>query len=172
MVSAGQRSRGRGWRGQERVKGGASPTNTRTRSLLRPVAGVPPALSRAWGRGPAQSELTPSGRAPWPRRTHAPARAHTSDIPIVPHVTPGPNVPTLPTRSRTRAHTLAHNLWPLPNSALTPVLRLAKALIDGGTPTLIHRHTLPPHASHSHTFINRAGRSTHAPPRCLLVWEP
>lgn len=112
-----------------------------------PHASVSPALGRAWGRGlgPALSELAPPGRAPWPRRTHAPARAHTSDIPIVPHVTLGPNVPTQPTRSRTRAHTRAHCPWPLPNSALlTPVLRPAKALIDGGTPTLIHRHTLPP----------------------------
>jgi hypothetical protein len=36
VVSAGELSRGRGWRGQDRVKGGASPTNTRTHSLLRP----------------------------------------------------------------------------------------------------------------------------------------
>lgn len=37
VVSAGERSWGRGDRlGEERVKGGASPTNTRTHFLLRP----------------------------------------------------------------------------------------------------------------------------------------
>lgn len=94
-----------------------------------PVTRVSRALSgartRCWGLGPLHPRLLPPGfgrsrtplycldshLTPCPlsyTHTGSGARAHTLDIPIVPHVTHGPNVPTLHTRSRTRAHTRTH----------------------------------------------------------------
>lgn len=79
VMSAGQRGRGTGWRGQERVKGGASPTNTRTRSLLRPVTRVPPALSRGWGEGAGACTVGTRAFGPSPlaeAHTRSSARTH------------------------------------------------------------------------------------------------
>ena len=187
LFRSGRQSRGRGGVGKRGLKVGPA-LQTRAHAPYSDLshASVAPALSRGWGMGdprPALSELAPSDRAPSPERTHAPARARTSDIPIVPHVTLGPNVPTLPTRSRTRAHTRArahtrththiHNLWSLPNSALTPVLRPAKALIDGGTPTLIHRHTLPPTWQPQPHIHKQGPGDVHTHPLAAYsFWEP
>lgn len=108
---------------------------------------------------------THTSGAPCPTHTRAPARAHTSDIPIVPHVTRGPNVPTLHTRSRTRAPTHTqntHSHFPTPFRP-PPASPLRHSL----TVTHLHSFTdthIPPHMPTTDTFINRARRSTHAPP--------
>lgn len=92
------------------------------------------------------------------------ARAHTSDIPIVPHVTRPRTCPpfTHASRTRTHAHTNTHGL-PVTSSIRTLPASPLKALIDYDTPTLIHRHTLP-HTCQPQTHIHKQGpRSTHAP---------
>ncbi|XP_027279895.1 collagen alpha-1(I) chain-like [Cricetulus griseus] len=75
-----RRSRGRGWSGQERVKGGASPTNKRTCSLLRPATRV--CLSGPWpslgeGAGACTVGTRASGPSPLAEaHTRSSARTH------------------------------------------------------------------------------------------------
>lgn len=99
-----------------------------------PEPGAPPARAAPLGAvGAPRSALTPLRRAPAPGRTHTLQRAHTSDIPIVPHVT-RPNVRTCP-----HAHARVHTRAPAAGAARlapTPGLRPAEAPIDGDTPTL------------------------------------
>lgn len=99
-----------------------------------------------------------------PLSTHAlaRARAHTSDIPIVPHVTHGPERAhpshTL-THACTHKHTRPPGHFPTPSDPPPPTARSpAKALIDCDTPTLIHRHTHSPHTCQPQTHIHKQGQ--------------
>lgn len=104
---------------------------------------------------------THTSGAPSLTRTHAPARAHTSDIPIVPHVTHGPERAhpshTL-THACTHAHTNTHGLPVTSPSIRPPPASPLKALIDYDTPTLIHRHTHSPHTCQPQTHIHKQGQ--------------
>lgn len=130
--------------------------------------------ARLWEVADPTVSTHSSRRAPSPTRTQAPGRArtHTSDIPIVPHVTHGPERATLHTRSRTRTHTRTHKHGLSAPSQLHPRPPAAALQRHSLTVTHLHpftdTHTPPTHANHRHTFINRARRSTHAPPRLLF----
>lgn len=134
-------------------------------SLQAPAAGL-------WEAADPTVSTHTSRRAPSPTRTHAPARAHThtSDIPIVPHVTHGPER-AHPSHTLTHACTHKHTrpLGHFPTPSPTPAAALQRHSL---TVTHLHSftdtHTPPTHANHRHTFINRARRSTHAPPRLLF----
>lgn len=92
------------------------------------------------------------------------ARTYTLDIPIVPHVTAGPERAhpshTL-THACTHAHTQTHGHFPTPSRPPPEALRRHSL-------TVTHLHSFtdthtPPHIPTTDTFINRARRSTHAP---------
>lgn len=130
--------------------------------------GLPPGFGRS--RTPL-SQLTPHAKPPLLRaHTLRRARTHTSDIPIVPHVTHGPER-AHPSHTLTHACTHKHTrpLGHFPTPSPTPAAALQRHSL---TVTHLHSftdtHTPPTHANHRHTFINRARRSTHAPPRLLF----
>ena len=116
--------------------------------------------ARLWEVADPTASIHTSG-APSLTRKHAPARAHTSDIPIVPHVTHGPERAhpshTL-THACTHAHPNTHGLPVTSPSIRPPPASPLKALIDYDTPTLIHRHTHSPHTCQPQTHIHKQGQ--------------
>lgn len=167
--------------GEDRVKGGASRTNTRAHTPYSdPVTRVSLALKagQCWGLGLGPlhprlllpdfgmsrtplPQLTP--REPpllrahtlWRARTHL-GHSHSASRDTRPRTCP----PF--THAHARVHTQTHTAsWPLPHSLRPPpppARSPAKALIDCDTPTLIHRHTHSPHTCQPQTHIHKQGQ--------------
>lgn len=195
VVSAGKRSWGGMGLGRKELKVGPSLQTRAHIPYSDLVTRVSLALNResrvgdARGLGPCRLHLglhcpALGGRGPHCLNSHlrsplsyaltgSNARAHTSDIPIVPHVTHGPER-AHPSHTLTHACTQAHiQTRPLPNSIPTATRSPTKALIDCDTPTLIHRHThTPTHANHRHIHKQGQEKYTGTPLPSLLFWEP